>query len=163
MALRKPIVFSSSGLKQQLQSTDTLDAPQAGGDVLVQTNDEAGAIVIGTPVYNDVADGVKKGKADAATTAQIIGLVRDTTITNGVAGSIQTNGVLSFASTAQVDAVFGTTGGFTVRTRYFLSAATAGLGTATAPTTVGQYNVQLGMAISTLELQLTTPFEPILL
>lgn len=162
MALRKPLVINS-GQVQQLQSGDTLDAPQSGGDVLSQTNDEAGAIVIGTPVYNDAADGVKKGKADAATTARLLGLVRDTSITNGVAGNIQVNGVLPFASTAQVDAVFGTTGGFTFGTRYFLSAGTAGMGTATAPSTVGQYVVELGVAVSTTELNLSNPFKPILL
>jgi hypothetical protein len=162
MALRKPLVLVQ-GVVQQLQSGDTLDAPQSGGDVLAQTNDEATPIVIGTPVYNDVADGVKKGKADAATTARVLGLVRDASITNGVSGAIQVNGVLGFTSTAQVDASFGTTGGFTVGTRYFLSPTTAGLGTVTPPSTGGQYVVELGVAVSTIELNLSSPFKPILL
>lgn len=161
MALRKPLVIVS-GQIQQLQSTDTLDAPQAGGDVLTQTNDEVGAIVIGTPVYNDVADGIKKAKADAVGTKSIIGIVRDSSITAATAGIVQTNGVLT-ATTGQWDTAFGTSGGLTVGTRYFLSAATAGLGTGTAPSTVGQYVVELGIAISTTELLLSAPFRAILL
>jgi hypothetical protein len=160
MALRKPLV-QVGGQLQQLQSTDTLDAPQSGGDVVSQTNDEAGAIVIGTPVYNDANDGVKKAKADASGTKDVIGLVRDTSITNGVAGAIQTSGIIA-ATTGQWDTALGTSGGLTKGTRYYLSATTAGLGTSTAPSTVGQYVVELGLAISTTEL-LLSPFRPILL
>ena len=161
MALRKPLV-QVSGQIQQIQSSDTLDVPGINaGDVIQQTNDEAGAIVIGAPVYNDANDGVKKAKADASGTKDVIGLVRDTSITNGVAGGIQVNGVLT-ATTGQWDAVFGTTGGLTKGTRYYLSAATAGLGTATAPSTVGQYVVELGVAISTTELKIDIK-SPILL
>lgn len=152
----------NAGAIQQLQSTDTLDAPQSGGDVISQTNDESSPIVIGAPVYNDAADGVKKAKADAAGTTGVIGLVRDASITNAVAGIIQTNGVLS-ATTGQWDAVAGTSGGLTTGSLYYLSAATAGLITATAPSTVGQYVVVVGRAISTTELLLSAPFQRILL
>jgi hypothetical protein len=161
MALRKPLVIVS-GLTQQLQSGDTLDAAQSGGDVVIQTNDEVGSIVIGTPVYNDANDGVKKAQANASGTKDVIGLVRDVTIATTATGSIQTNGILS-ASTAQWDTAFGTSGGLTKGTRYFLSPTTAGLGTVTAPSTVGQYVVELGLAISTTELLLSAPFRNILL
>lgn len=161
MTLRKPLVMNA-GQVQQLQSGDTLDAPQAGGDVIAQTNDEVGAVVIGTPVYNDVNDGVKKAKADASGTKDVIGLMRDVTTAGAASGQVQTNGVLT-ATTAQWDAAFGTTGGLTKGTRYYLSAGTAGLGTSTAPSTVGQYVVELGIAISTTELALSSPFRPILL
>lgn len=152
MALKKPLVIGSNGEFQQLQGGDTLNAPDAGGQLLVQTNDEAGAIVIGTPVYNDAADGVKKAKADAAGTSQPIGLVYDASITNATAGSILINGVL-VATTGQWDAVAGTTGGLTFGTKYYLSAATSGLLTATAPSTVGQYVVEVGIGISTTEMR----------
>src|SRR6185436_15877813 len=110
MALRKPLVINA-GQIQQLQSTDTLDVTAVGGgDVVSQTNDEAGAIVICTPVYNDAADGVKKAKADASGTKDVMGLVQQASITNGVAGMVLVNGVLT-ATTTQWDAVFGTTGG----------------------------------------------------
>jgi len=162
MALKVPLVLYS-GLPGQLQSSDTLAVPSISAGVVVQqTNDEAGAIVIGAPVYNDVNDGVKKGKADASGTSSIIGLVAQASISNGVAGSIQFDGVLT-ATTGQWDAIMGTSGGLTKGVRYFLSAATAGLGTSTAPTTTGQYVVLLGIAISTTELHLAAPYTPIAL
>lgn len=162
MALKKPLVLYS-GLPGQLQSGDTLDVTSTSSGVIIQqTNDEAGPIVIGTPVYNDVNDGVKKAKADAAGTSNVIGLVAQASISSGVAGSIQFSGVLT-ATTGQWDAVFGTTGGLTKGVHYFLSAATAGIGTTTAPSTVGQYAVYLGLALSTTELSVGAPFTPIAL
>ena len=161
MALRKPLVLVS-GQIQQLQSADTLDAVQSGGVSVNQTNNEAGAIVIGTPVYNDVANGVKKGRADASGTTKIVGLVRDVSISAAASGAIQTDGILT-ATTGQWDAVMGTTGGLTVGVRYYLSAVTAGLGTATAPTTVGQYVVELGIAMSTVDLKVNAYNDTILL
>jgi hypothetical protein len=161
MALKIPLVMYN-GMPGQLLSTDTLSASVAAAEVIQQTNDEATSIVIGAPVYNDANDGVKKAKGDATGTKDVIGLVKDVSIANGAAGSIQTNGVIS-ATTAQWDAVFGTTGGLTKGTRYFLSAATSGIGTSTAPSTVGQFVVLLGIALSTTELSLASPFTPIAL
>src|SRR4051812_45389297 len=122
MALRKPLVLVS-GEVQQLQTADTLDAPQSGGDVIIQTNDEAGAIVIGAPVYSDANDGVKKAKGDAAGTSNCIGLVAQASITNGTSGPIMVAGILA-ATTGQWDAVTGGSGGLVFGTKYFLSAAT---------------------------------------
>jgi hypothetical protein len=152
MALRKPLVMNA-GQIQQIQVGDTLDAPQGGGDVISQTNDEVGAVVIGCPVYNDANDGVKKAQANAAATAACIGLMATTSTAAAGSGSVMTNGVLT-ATTTQWDAVAGTTGGLTKGTRYYLSAATAGIITSTAPTTVGQYVVELGIGISTTEMLL---------
>lgn len=162
MALKKPLVLYT-GLPGQLQAADTLDVTNiSGGVTLQQTNDEATPIVIGAPVYNDANDGVKKAKADASGTTNVVGLVAQASITNATAGSIQFDGILA-ATTTQWDAVFGTTGGLTKGVRYFLSAATAGLGTITPPSTVGQFVVMLGIAISTTELRLADPFTPIAL
>jgi len=61
---------------------------------------------------------LKKAKADAGGTANVIGLVAQASISSGVSGSIQFSGVLT-ATTAQWDAVFGTTGGLTKGVRYF--------------------------------------------
>lgn len=152
MALLKPLV-QIGGQVQQLPSTGTLDAPQSGGDVIVQTNDEVGAIVIGAPVYNDAVDGVKKARANAAGTTKVLGLVRETSIAGAGTGAIQISGVLT-ATTAQWDAVAGTTGGLAFGTKYYLSSAAAGLLTDTAPSTVGQYVAPIGIAISTTELNI---------
>jgi hypothetical protein len=160
MALVKPLIWDGTQIRRTAAG-DTIDAPQSGGDVVSQTNDEAGAIVIGAPVYNDVADGVKKAKADASGTKSVMGLVKDASIAAGVAGIIQTNGILT-ATTTQWDAVAGTTGGLAVGARYYLSAATAGLLTATAPSAAGQYVVEVGIAISATELKVDVK-PPILL
>jgi hypothetical protein len=152
MALRKPLVVAG-GQIEQLQSGDTLQAPIDSPNVLVQTNDESGSIVIGTPVYNDANDGVKKAKADASGTKSVLGLVYDTSIANGVTGQIQIDGVVA-ATTVQWDAVCGTSGGLTKGVIYYLSAATAGLLTSTAPSTAGQYVVPVGIGVSTTEMLL---------
>jgi hypothetical protein len=158
--LKKPLVLNG-GQIEQLQSGDTLDATVAEIEVLTQTNGESGAIVIGTPVYSSAVDTVKKAEANASGTVEVLGLVKSVSIANGTTGSIQTTGVL-VATTAQWDAVAGTTGGLTFNTVYFLDPATAGKITATAPTTGGQYVVRIGKAISSTELVIQ-PGEPILL
>jgi hypothetical protein len=152
MGAKKPLVITA-GQIEQLQSGDYLSVPISGYTEIVATNDEASPIVIGAPVYMDAADGVKKAKADASGTSMVTGLVADTSIANGVSGGIAVDGVLT-ATTAQWDAVAGTTGGLTFGTRYYLSAGTAGILTATAPTTAGQYVVLIGIALSTTELKL---------
>ena len=150
MALRKPLVIVG-GQVQQIQVGDTLDAIVAEIEVLTQTNGEATPIAIGTPVYSSAADTVKKAQANASGTVEIVGLVKSTSINASAAGSIQTSGVLA-ATTAQWDAVAGTTGGLTFGTVYYLDPATAGKITSNAPYTAGQYVVRIGKAISTTEL-----------
>lgn len=151
MALRKPLVIVA-GQVEQLQAGDTLDAPQGGGDQIVLTNDEVGAVVIGTPVYMDAADGFKKAQANAAGTKNVIGLVAATSIAPAASGAVTTDGVLT-ATTTQWDAVVtGGAGGLLFNTKYFLDPTTAGKLTTTAPTTVGQYVVEIGIALSTTEL-----------
>lgn len=153
MALKKPLVISS-GQVQQLQSGDTLDAPVSAIDVITATNSNAGAIVIGSPVYPDGNDSVDLGKADASGTVELLGLVR--TVSIGIAGSgeIQTDGVLA-ATTGQWDTAAGTTGGLTAGTIYYLDPSTAGKLTDTAPSTAGQYVVRVGLATSTTEMEIT--------
>lgn len=152
MALRKPIVIVD-GQMQQLQSGDTLDASVTEQEIITLTNDEsADALVIGTPVYIDSASGCKKAKADASGTKDVIALTKSTSIAAAASGAFVTDGVLT-ATTTQWDAVAGTTGGLTPNAKYYLSAATAGLLTATAPSTGGQYVAEIGRAISTTDLK----------
>ncbi|SRR6266487_1927135 len=159
MASRKPVVINA-GQFQQLQAGDTLAAPLAGAQEVSLTNDDVGSHIPGQVVYLDTNDGVKKAKADASGTAYAFALAT-TTISNGVAGVYATDGILSL-TTGQWDTAFGTAGGLTANTIYYLSATTAGLGTATAPSTVGQYVVRLGIAVSTTELDIGIR-DPILL
>ena len=159
MASRKPLVLNA-GQVQQLQSGDTLAAPLAGAQEVSLTNDDVGSHVPGQVVYLDTNDGVKKAQANAGATANAFALAT-IAVTNGVAGVYATDGILSL-TTGQWDTAFGTSGGLTANTIYYLSAATAGLGTATAPSTVGQYVVRLGIAVSTTELDIGIR-DPILL
>lgn len=159
MALRKPLVINAGQL-QQLQSGDTLDAPQSGGDQMVLTNANAGTLPPGSPVYISANDSVDKAKADAAATKNCVGLAAASIATSGT-GPIMLSGVVTL-TTGQWDTAFGTTGGLTKDVIYYLSPATAGIGTSTAPTTAGQYVVELGLGISTTELKINVK-SPVLL
>jgi len=151
MANRKPLVIIG-GQVQQLPAGDTIDAPQGGGDQQVITNDEAGAIVIGTPVYMDANDGVKKAQANASGTRKVTGIVAVASIGAAGQGPITVGGVIT-ATTTQWDAVVVSgSGGLIKDTTYYLDAATAGKITATAPSTAGQYVVEVGIGLSTTEL-----------
>ena len=147
MALRKPLVIVS-GVVEQIQSGDTLDATLNENESITQTNDNASAITIGMPVYSKVADHVDKAEANASGTVQVLGLVSSATIAAAGTGSIQTSGNLTCADwTAVIGSASLTSGSV-----YYLDPATAGKLTATAPSTVGQYVVRVGQAYSTTEM-----------
>ncbi|MBW2562198.1 MAG: hypothetical protein JRE40_15270 [Deltaproteobacteria bacterium] len=152
MALRKPLVMVS-GQITQLSASDTLDAVVQEVEVITATNSNAGAIVIGMPVYVDGAGTVDKAQADASGTKKLLGLVTDVTVATAATATIQTEGILA-ATTGQWDAIAGTTGGLTAGSVYFLDAATAGNLTETAPSTATQFIVPCGLALSTLEIQI---------
>lgn len=153
MASRKPLVIVNGRIRQ-IAAGDTLDVSVNEVDSVQQVNDNAGAIVIGTPVYTSGSGSVDKAKADALATVEVLGLVRDASIAATVSGNIQTDGVLS-ATTGQWDAITGQTGGLTVGAVYFLSAASAGQLTVTAPSAVGHFVARVGKAISETELEIT--------
>ena len=117
-------------------------------NVVSLTNADAGSLIVGQVVYASALGSVDKAKADSATTCEVIG-ISQTAVATTAAAAVQISDVFTFSSTAQVDAVFGTTGGFpTAGQKYFLSAATAGLGTATAPSSTGNKSKLLGYSIS---------------
>lgn len=153
MASRKPLVINS-GQIQQLQSGDVLDAVVTEVDVVSLTNGNAGSIVIGMAVYSDADDSVDIAKADALATVEVLGLVQDTSIGAAASGLIQTDGVLT-ATTGQWDTVTGDSGGLTAGSVYYLDETTAGNLTLTAPTTVSQFVVRVGKALSTTEMEIT--------
>ena len=152
MALRKPVVINSGQL-EQLQSGDTLDGLTSENGINV-INDNVGAIVIGTPVYAAAADHVDKAKADAIGTVNVVGLMQETSTASGGTGFMQVTGILD-ATTVQWDAVVtGGAGGLVFNTIYYLDPSTAGKLTSTAPTTAGQFVKEIGIALSTTEMQL---------
>lgn len=153
MALKKPVVLATNGDLELLQSGDTLDAVITDQEIISAVNGNAGTINIGEPVYVSDNDEVDLARANASGTKKVIGLVASTTIATTASGNILTDGILT-ASTGQWDAVTGQTGGLTAGATYFLSAATAGRLTTTAPTTTGQYVAPVGIALSTVSMRL---------
>ena len=148
MALKKPLV-QNGGQIEQLQSGDYI----ATGEIPQFTNGNAGPIVIGTPVYMSANDTVDKAKADTVGTVNVIGLVYDTSIASSAVGGIQIDGILT-ATTGQWDAIAGTTGGLTKDVFYYLSSATAGILSSTAPSVAGQFSICIGIGISTTEMKI---------
>lgn len=160
MAVQKPLVIIS-GQIQQIPSGDTLSAASSEVDVVSKLNANAGAIVKGTPVYVSSATQVDKAGATSVSLKKVLGLVSDVSVAAAASALIQTDGILT-ATTAQWDAVAGTAGGLAFNTIYYLS-ATAGLITATPPSTGGQYVVKVGLGLSTTELEISTDHEGVLL
>lgn len=160
MALKKPLALYSGEIAQ-LQAGDDIDAPFSGAVEISLVNDNAGAVVIGAPVYASAAGHFDKGNATAAGTSKIIGLVTTTSIATGATGQVATSGTVT-ATTAQWDAVVsGGSGGLVFNTNYYLD-TTAGKLTTTPTTTTGQNNVFIGKGLSTLVMLLGIR-QPILL
>ena len=157
MALKKALVVGADGLPQQLQAGDTLGNTSETGQV---SQTAAATLIAGQAVYTSGADAVNKAQANATGTKDVLGLAV-TAIASAASGIVQCNGVVVL-TTAQWDAVCGTTGGLAPNARYFLSPTTAGLLTSTVPTTVGQYVAYVGRGLSTTEM-LVEPAVPILL
>lgn len=150
MAQKKPIVITNGQL-EQLQAGDTLDANLV--QLITRANNTGGALVIGTPVYAVSGTDIAEAQADAQGTIRIAGLVADVTIADTASGQVAIDGILT-ATTGQWDAVTGETGGLTPGANYFLDAATAGMLTQTAPTSVGEFVVRVGHALSATEFEI---------
>lgn len=150
MASRKPLVIISGQL-QEIPAGDSLSTAASEVDVVSMTNANVGALTIGVAVYVSVAGSVDKANAAATGTKNVLGLVGQASIAAAGSGVIQTDGILSNADwTAAAGAADLVAGSI-----YYLSAATAGLITATAPTASGNFVVPVGLAISARELDIT--------
>ena len=147
MAVKKALVITA-GQIEQLQAGDTLDI----GNTIVKTNDQGGAIVIGQPVYV-VGVTVLLAQANAQAAIRVAGLVLDLSVDDQDPANILLDGKLT-ATTGQWDAVTGQTGGLTPGANYFLDPTTPGMLTLTAPTTVGQFVVRVGYAVSATEFEI---------
>lgn len=124
-------------LQTQLDTVKFISMPNTSG----------GTTIPGQPLYA-LANGTGAASADAngsVPTRNIIGLA-----TAGVIATatqvIQKHGDLTL-TTAQWDSVVGTTGGLAANTEYYLS-DTAGVITATAPSTSGDAVISIGIAKS---------------
>lgn len=140
----------ADGVDATVTRPSNWNAPHVIGDAL--TNANAGTMPPGTPVYCSASGAMNLAKAAAAATAECIGLVPAAVLAAAIGLAQEVDSVT--LTTAQWDAVAGTTGGLTPGTRYFLSAATAGLLTATAPSTAGQFVVSIGTALTSTIMRL---------
>lgn len=152
MPARRPMVIISGQL-QQLPAGDSIDGPVSEVDIVPLTNASGSSAAIGRFVYPSGSGNFNLAQANAAATRNVIGAIRDTAIANNAVGNIQTDGVLTLTA-AQWAAVSGETNGLTPGAIYYLSATTAGAITSTAPSTAGQYVVQVGMALSATTLDI---------
>jgi len=128
-----PGTYSSVTVDTYGRVTAGSTAPNQSATLQVITNVQGTAISVGQVVYAD-ATGIKLARSDAEATRKIVGIVSDISITNTGTGNIATSGALT-ATTAQWDAVTGSTGGLVPNTTYWLSGVTAGALTSAAPAT----------------------------
>jgi hypothetical protein len=146
MAVKKPLVITN-GQVEQLQSGDRLDLSRS----VSKTNTTGSTILKCTPVYVNGGN-ANLAQADAQSTVRVAGLaVEEALDTDPV--DVQTDGLI-VAATAEWDAVTGQTGGLTEGADYWLSAATAGRLTTTAPTADGEFVAPVGHALSATEFEI---------
>lgn len=129
----------------------------SGSNVVMLRNDNASPMIIGEPVYSSSAEGVDKARANNSGKGTVIGLVADVSIASGARGKFVTSDLI-VASTAQWDAVCGTSGGLTYNTNYYLSMTTPGRLTSTPPTSPaddGNEVVLVMTALSATEARIT--------
>ncbi len=118
------------------------------------TNADASVAVIGAPVYAAGNNTFDFARANSQPQATVIGLVKDASIAPAASGNVQTDDVFT-ATTAQWDAVVnGESGGLTPGAAYYLDPANVGKLTPTPPSSLGQYFVKVGTALSPTELDL---------
>lgn len=127
-------------------------APSAVAQLGVSLTNQSGATIEKFKVVykTATADQIAKANANSGTTAYPVGLA-SAAISNTASGTVIVGGVAT-GTTGEWDAVTGQTGGLTPGSRYWLSNATAGNLTTTAPTT--GYLVKVGIAVSTTQMLL---------
>lgn len=149
MALKKPLVLTS-GKIEQLQSGDTLDVTVSTADEISLTNGGGSTASPGAIVYVSAANAFQLSRANASGTAKAIGLL--TASTNAAASNpVRKDGTLVL-TTGQWDTITGQTGGLTAGSDYYLSEATAGQMTTSAPST--GWVLKIGTAISTTDFEI---------
>jgi hypothetical protein len=113
------LITASSGAASSASSSS------GSSSIASLINDEAIVAVIGQPIYSDAAGAFKLAIGDGSARAVAFGVVVDPTIRPATAGNVMTAGIIT-ATTAQWDAVAGTTGGLAFGVVYYLSTTVAG-------------------------------------
>ena len=147
MSKKKPLVITN-GQIERLQSGDRLDLSNSA----TKQNNTGNTINIATPVYVSGTSNAIMAQADSQNTVRVAGLAESTT-NNGDPIEVISDGVF-VATTGEWDAVTGDSGGLTPGSDYWLSAATAGELTTTAPDATGNFVQRVGHALSATELEI---------
>lgn len=114
-----------------------------------KVNGEANPLIKGTPVYLSNSTTVRRARADAPTTKNVLGFVYDNSIAAAGSGNIQTTSIM-ILTTLEWDAITGSIGGLQPQSDYYLSTATEGKITPVPPGSTG-YVCKVGFAISSTE------------
>ena len=153
MTARIPLCLVS-GMIAQLPLGDTLTSvttdPATDSSVITATNPSGSAVTNGQPAYISAAGVMSLAQANNVATTKVVALVQEPSIASGASGAYQTSGVLTATDWTAATGSASLTAG----ADYFLDPAVAGRLTTTPPTTVGQYLVFIGQAISATELAL---------
>lgn len=121
-------------------------------------NDNAGSLPPGTPVYVKSNGHIDMATANGTGTRIVVGCVADATaVATGGTAHVAIDGLITL-TTAQWDAIAGTSGGLTPGAMYWLS-ETAGHLVATAPVTVGDTVFRIGVALSATTMRLYLNYE----
>ena len=137
-----PALVLKAGLPQVAGAGDTISTAVSSVSTYAMT--AAAALVKGNAVYSSSSTAAL-AKGDASATSRCIGLVADATIANAASGNIATSGPLTIADWTAITGALPLVAG----APYFVSDATAGLLTVTAPTASGHFTHQIGYALTT--------------
>lgn len=151
---RAPVFEDWDQITAEVQAMQT----KANENDLVVPNAHGAAVVVGRPVYLKAnASGAEYAAANGTAPARnLLGLVMVGAAGSGGNVTVRQRGDLSL-TTAQWDAVAGTTGGLAANTEYYLS-DTAGSITATVPATTGDTDIVVGVAKSATVLNVAPRF-----
>lgn len=106
------------------------------------TNNSGGTLTQGTAVYISGSNTFGSAQADAAGTSTVFGVVSAASIANSATGEVATSGVVTVPTGKQ-------TGTWVANDIIYLDPATAGKLTNVAPSTTGQYAVEVGISLNT--------------
>jgi len=154
MAAVTPLIFYSDTADiEVLRAGDTLLGVAGSQDDISLTNASGAIAAPGSPVYISAASSFANSRANATTTAKVIGLVV-ASIANSASGAVRKDGTLTL-TTGEWDTITGQTGGLTAGSAYYLSSATAGRMTTTVPTTNFFLPIGIAMSSTDFEIQIT--------
>lgn len=155
MPQKKPIILDSDGRLKELGVGDTISGAVASASVTA-TNDNAGSITLGQPVYVSGSDSVDLARANSDSTSKFLGLVASSSVSSGSPAVIQIDGIL-VGTVDQWDVVLGQTGsiGLTPGEEYILDPDNPGqLVSRNFVIDAGEWVKPVGVAVSSTDFKI---------